>query len=77
VAWLKRALIRRINRVLAKENKVLRLCRYNSQGFSNLGRYYQVDLITNLGGWWFDRASELEAYAREIQVMAPSEYLAI
>lgn len=71
-----RALIHRINRVLAKEDKVLRRCRYNSSGFSYLGRYYQHDIATNLAGNMFDRLCDLEAYGREMKVLAPHEYLA-
>jgi len=43
-----RALVARINRVLAKDNEVLRTCRYDSRSFSTLGRYYIIDLYRNV-----------------------------
>jgi hypothetical protein len=71
-----RALIRRINRVLAREGKVLRVCRYPSQGYHNLGRYYQHDIYTSLGGAWFSNLGELIAYAKDTAILAEDEYLA-
>ena len=71
------ALIHRINRVLAKEDKILRRCRFNSHGYSSLGRYYQHDILTSLAGNMFDRPCELEAYGREMMVLAAHVYLAL
>ena len=71
-----RALIRRINRVLAQEAKVLHLCRLDSQWFRDLGRYYQVDQNNNIcGPTWVTTCADLEAYAREIGALGPGESL--
>jgi hypothetical protein len=71
-----RALIRRINRVLAREGKVLRVCRRDSGWFRDLGRYYQVDQNNNIcGPTWVTTRADLEAYAREIGALGPSESL--
>jgi hypothetical protein len=37
-----RAILARINRKLAKEGERLHICRENSTGFNELGRYYCV-----------------------------------
>jgi len=71
------ALIHRINRILAKENKAIHRCRFSSRWYRDLGRYYRVDLWNNQLEWGVDSADELEAYAREIRALAPYEYLAI
>jgi len=71
-----RTLIRRINRALAKEGKVLRLCRIDSQWLSTLGRYYQEDIDTNMAGAWFTTLGELITYAKETGVLAEHEYIA-
>lgn len=71
-----RALIRRINRVLARDAKVLHLCRRDSQWFRDLGRYYQVDQNNNIcGPTWIETANDLEAYAREIEALGSDEAL--
>ncbi len=70
-----RALIRRINRILAHEGKVLRVSRYPSQGYHNLGRYYQQDIYTSMAGAWFSNLGELIAYAREIEALGSNEAL--
>ncbi len=71
-----RALIRRINRILARDAKVLHLCRRDSQWFRNLGRYYQVDQNNHIcGPTWVTTPADLEAYAREIGALGPDEAL--
>lgn len=71
-----RAMIRRINRVLAREGKVLHLCRRDSQWFRDLGRYYQVDQNNNIcGPAWVTTPTDLDAYAREIGALRPDEAL--
>ncbi len=59
------------------EGKALRRCRYNGQGFSNLGRYYLEDILSRLAGNMYNRPCDLEAYGREMKVLAPYEYLAL
>ncbi|MFZ1376214.1 MAG: hypothetical protein WAS25_06420 [Geothrix sp.] len=70
-----RALIRRINRILAHEGKVLRVSRYPSQGYHNLGRYYQQDIYTSMAGSWFTTLGELITYAKDSAILAEDEYL--
>ena len=71
-----RALIRRINRILAHDAKVLHLCRRDSPWFRDLGRYYQVDQNShNCGPTWVTTPADLEAYAREIGALGPDEGL--
>lgn len=43
-----RALVARINRVLAREGERLRKCRTDSRSFPTLGNYYIVHLPRNL-----------------------------
>lgn len=56
--------------------KVLHLCRFDSQWFSDLGRYYQVDQNNNIcGPAWVTNPNDLDAYAREIEALGPNESL--
>jgi hypothetical protein len=65
-----RALLRRINRKLAKDQEVVRRCRENSRGFHDLGTYYRVDLTTNLV---VDTHIDIETLGRELDVLGESE----
>ena len=67
-----RALLQRINRVLAKEAQAVRICPVNSRWISTLGRYYMSDSTTGLVGWLADNGDQLEAYARNLGVVADS-----
>ena len=68
-----RALVGRINRVLAKQHKSLRLCRKDTRSFDTLGRYYVID-IGQRGGI-VDYKLDLEWLARDLNVMGESERL--
>lgn len=71
-----RALIRRINRILACEGRTLHVSRYPSRVYHNLGRYYQLDQYNDpCGPAWVTMPADLEAYAREIGALGPDETL--
>jgi hypothetical protein len=74
-----RVLVQRINRKLAREDKILRMTRASHDEESgpyydqNLGRYFVVDVGRNCVA---DTHLDLEAFAREIGALAPWEVLA-
>jgi len=67
-----RALVARINRVLAKSDEGLRRCRDGSRAFSELGRYYTVNFNRNL---IVRKDHDLEELGRELNVLADFETL--
>ncbi len=67
-----RALVARINRVLAKDDETLRRCRDDSRGFNELGRYYTVDFTRNV---IVGKDHDLEKLGRKLGVLAPYEAL--
>jgi hypothetical protein len=72
-----RALLQRINRKLKPENETVKAARmYNANGVSyensNLGRFYSIDLERN---HIIDHHIDLEAYGRELGVLAAWEEL--
>ncbi len=73
VAVTERAVEARINRVLAKELRVLKRCREDSRWFRDLGRHYIVDLGHNgIAGQDVD----IELLGRELGVLKDYEVLA-
>lgn len=65
-----RALIQRINRVLAKDDKVLKASRNSDP---STGRYFIIDV--NINGITATNC-DLEALGRELEVLKPFEELA-
>ncbi len=68
-----RAVLQRLNRALAHEVKVIRVCKETSRWFRDCGRYYLVDLNFNAIR---DSHIDLEAFAREEGVLKPFEAMA-
>ena len=70
-----RALTGRINRTLAADGKALRKLRHGerARGFKPVGHYYVVDMRTS---GIVQTHVDLEAFARELGVLAPHEELA-
>jgi len=66
------ALMRRINRVLAKENRVLRKPR-GKQWWKDLGDYYVVDSSSN---YLLKGHVDIEEFGRELEVLSLFEVLA-
>jgi len=67
-----RALIARINRRLAKENEKLIVCEETSPSFTDLGRYYVVDLNQNIIG---SSNLDLEQVGRDTESLKGYEVL--
>jgi hypothetical protein len=67
------ALIRRINRVLAKKYQAVRRFRVNAQGFDYHGRFYVLDTWRNSP---IDTHVDLTVLARMLGVLGFSEVLA-
>ena len=67
-----RALIARINRRLAKENEKLIVCEETSPSFTDLGRYYVVDLNQNIIG---SSNLDLEQVGRDTKALKGYEVL--
>jgi hypothetical protein len=66
-----RALVQRINRVLKSKQQQLKVARGRWAEETQLGRYFVVDLNRNV---ILDRPNlELEAFARELKVLAEFE----
>ncbi len=68
-----RALIQRINRVLAKKQELLKKCREASGSYNNLGDYYTIDVYRNA---IIDTHLNLEKLGRKLDVLAKWESLA-
>lgn len=68
-----RALVARINRKLEKEGEILRRCRENSRWFTDMGRYYTVDIVSNAVG--ARGVSDLESFGRDLGVVKAFERL--
>lgn len=66
----RRALIQRINRVLAKDGEVLKTNRHPGVGRDDLGRHYVVDVNRN---FLVDRDVDLEEVGRRLKVIAGYE----
>ena len=66
------ALLRRINRALAKQWESVRTCREDSRAFGTLGRHYLVDACNNIVAYPVD----LETLGRELNVMGEQESVA-
>ena len=67
-----RAVLARVNRALAKNDEILRICRKDSRGHLELGRFYSVDLSRDVVK---SKGVDLEKWAREMKVMKPYETL--
>jgi len=67
-----RALIGRVNRVITIDNEVLRICREDTRGFNELGRYYSIDTSRNLVA---SKNIDLEQWGRELGVLKAYETL--
>ena len=67
-----RAVLARVNRALAKEDEIIRICREDSRWHPELGRFYSVDLSQNV---IMSKHVDLEKWARELKVMKPYEIL--
>lgn len=65
------ALVLRIKRALAKEDKVLKKCRADSRWYSDFGDYYVVNAFNALE----DTHVDLEAFAKELGVLRHGESL--
>jgi hypothetical protein len=65
-----RALIQRINRKLKREYRRVCVCRPNSQGWSDLGDFYVVDIYRNM---IVDSFVDPAAYGRHLGVVQPFE----
>jgi len=68
-----RAVLQRLNRALAHEETVIRVCKETSRWFNDTGRYYQVNLRFNA---IVAQHVNLEAWAREAGVLQPFEAMA-
>lgn len=66
-----RALMKRVNRMLAKQNQSLHCTRRGTWSEVNLGRYYILDHYHNVANHHVD----LEWKARDLGVMGVQEYL--
>lgn len=67
------ALLRRVNRTLARQDKQVRKCRTASRDYGELGDYYCVDINRNL---IVDKHVDLENYGRDLKVLNTEERLA-
>ena len=70
VSISKRALMQRIQRVLAKEMGILKTTRGGESDRKELGDYYTVDLNRNR---IIQTHIDLESYGRELKVLKPWE----
>ena len=68
-----RALIARINRKLAHQDEMVRVCRPNSHGWDTTGDFYRVDLRTNS---IIDTYVDIEKLGRELGVLKGFEIVA-
>lgn len=68
-----RAVVARINRALAKDNRTLRTTRADSRWYSNTGRHYVIDIAQNCILW---TDVDLEELGRELGVLADYETIA-
>lgn len=66
------ALLRRINRKLARNHQAIRKCRSKSRWFHSLGDYYLID---SPGNSIIDTHVNLESYGRELNALADCERL--
>ena len=67
-----RAMLGRINRVLAKDNRVVKAAREGSALYYNMGRYYLLDWSTNnIVDYKFD----LAGFAKKLGCIAEWEHL--
>jgi hypothetical protein len=67
-----RALVRRINRVLAHQHQALRRCRKDARGFNNLGPYYLLDVYQSQV---IDTHVNIEVLGRKLNVLGDLETL--
>jgi hypothetical protein len=67
-----RALVARINRLLAKQGETLRRCRPDSKWFGELGAYYRLDINHNS---IIGKNLDIEALGRELGVLDAWEEL--
>ena len=67
-----RALLGRINRVLAKDNRVVKASREGTSLYANMGRYYLLDWSTNN---IVDHNFQLEGLAKKLGCIAEWEHL--
>jgi hypothetical protein len=70
-----RALIQRINRVLAKRNEVMKTTRNRSRAEFDLGRYYVVRYGGAASSNIIAHHQNLESYGHELDVLQPWEQL--
>jgi len=67
------AVVKRVNRRLAREDQILKCCRFACRNFHYLGRYYVVDGRTN---FLATTHVNLDDLAREVRAMRPCEAIA-
>jgi hypothetical protein len=67
-----RALLRRINRELAKRHEAVRSCRPGTRAYNNLGRYHLLDIYRNQV---LDSNIDIQALGRKLSVLGDGETL--
>jgi hypothetical protein len=67
-----RAVLARVNRLLAKDGEILRLCRTQSRWAAELGRFYRVDYGRNV---IVEKRVKLSTLARKLGTLKPFEVL--
>ena len=68
----RRAVEARVKRALAKEDELLKKCREDSRWYSDLGRYYIIDIRFSA---IVRKNEDLEDLARELRVLREYEEL--